>query len=439
MRKYYRPECYQLILVNIGSLLGVLTAGILLAISFTGLKASENFCQFRGPNGDGHCDAHGLPLEWGPDKNLRWKRAIPGLGWSSPVVFGGKIFLTTAVPHPQGAATDYSLRTLCLRLEDGQVVWDVEVFRQVGASSPRIHSKNSHASPTPVVCSGKIFVHFGHMGTACLDESGVVLWRNDTLRYQPVHGNGGSPVLWQDVLMFSCDGAEDPFVVALHAGTGQVAWRTPRDTDALKKFSFSTPTLIEVAGRPQLLSAGSNALCAYDPRSGRELWRVRYDGYSVVPKPVYGAGLVFFSTGYDAPAVMAVRPDGQGDVTGTHVVWTQRRGAPNTPSLLLVDDQLYMVSDHGVLTSLEAETGEIVWQQRLGGNFSASPLYADGRIYLQSEEGVGYVVAPGRRYRLLAKNDLGERTLASYAVAGDSLIIRTAENLYCFRQTGTTD
>ncbi|GIW91798.1 MAG: serine/threonine protein kinase [Pirellulaceae bacterium] len=392
---------------------------------------TQYFFQFRGPHGDGHVEATGLPVHWSSTDNVRWRTAIPGLGWSSPVVWGDKVFVTTAVALGEEPQPDYSLRALCLDAERGEILWDVEVFREPGASSPRIHTKNSHASPTPIAFGDRLYVHFGHMGTACLSFDGNVVWRNDTLRYPPVHGNGGSPVLWQERLLFSCDGAVDPFVVALSAGTGSVLWRTPRNTDALKKFSFSTPALIEVGGRTQLVSPGSDALCAYDPQTGREIWRVRYDGYSVVPKPVFGHGLVFFSTGYDAPEVLAVRVDGRGDVTDTHIVWRQRRGAPNTPSLLLVDHYLYMVSDRGIASCLESTTGHIVWQQRLNGNFSASPLYGDGKIYLQSEEGVGYVLQPGPEFRLLARNDLGERTLASYAVYGRRLLIRTAGHLYC--------
>jgi outer membrane protein assembly factor BamB len=419
------------VLSRISWIVGTILAAAVLAHS---IRAGDDFCQFRGNAGDGHSDARGVPIHWSPQKNVRWRTAIPGLGWSSPVVYQGKVFVTTAVPESPGTDPDYSLRTVCLDAQTGAIVWNVEVFRQLAAQSPRIHSKNSHASPTPVASDGKLFVHFGHSGTACLTLDGNIVWKNNSLRYAPVHGNGGSPVLWQNLLLFSCDGAEDPFVVALSASTGQVIWKTARQTDAFKKFSFSTPTIIEVDGQPQLLSPGSNALCAYDPRTGEELWRVRYDGYSVVPRPIYSQGLVIFSTGYDAPMVMAVRPNGRGDITESHVAWTQRRGAPNTPSLLAVGDLLYMVSDRGVLSCLELQTGEIVWQQRLGGNFSASPLYADGRIYLQSEEGVGYVLTPGRQFQLLARNDIQERTLASYAVTDSRLFLRTAGHLYCIEE-----
>ena len=236
--------------------------------------------------------------------------------------------------------------------------------------------------------------------------------------------------MWASHLIFSCDGASDPFVIALHKRTGEVMWKTPRATDAVKTFSFSTPLLIQVDGRPQVISPGSNCVVAYDPGTGVEIWRVRYDGYSVVPRPVYGHGLVYISTAFDSPVAMAIRPDGQGDVTDTHVAWTARRSAPNTPSLLLVDDYLYMVSDRGVASCLEAETGQTMWQERLGGAYSASPLHAGGRVYFQSEEGQTVIVSASPEFHELARNDLGERTLASHAVIEDDLLIRTETKLY---------
>ena len=215
-----------------------------------------------------------------------------------------------------------------------------------------------------------------------------------------MHGNGGSPALVDDALVFSCDGASDPFVVALSKLTGAVLWQANRQSDATKTFSFSTPLVITVKGQKQMISPGSNVVCAYDPKNGREIWRVRYDGYSVIPRPVYGHGLLFIGTGFDRPTVMAVRPEGQGDVTETHVAWKVTRGAPNTPSLLLVGDELFMVADSGMVSCLDARTGSTHWQERIGGNCSASPFHANGRIYLQTEEGLGVVLAAGKGRKL---------------------------------------
>jgi outer membrane protein assembly factor BamB len=371
-----------------------------------------------------------LPLHWGPDKNVVWKKAIPGRGWSSPVVVEGRVYLTTSVRVADSTTDDLSLRALCLDSRSGKILWDNEVFRQPGKRAARIHSKNSHASPTPLVHGSRLFVHFGHQGTACLDLQGKVLWRNTTLKYSPVHGSGGSPVLVGDALIFSCDGARDPFVVALDQANGKVLWKTPRSVDAFKKFSFCTPLVISVKGQQQVISPGSNMVGAYDPRTGREIWQVRYEGYSVVPRPVFGHGLLFLLSGFDSPVLLAVRPDGQGDVTKTHIAWTSRKAAPLTPSPLLVGEELYTVSDRGIASCLDAKTGKVHWQQRLGGNYSASPLHAAGKVYFLSEEGTGVVVQAAREFKVLAKNALGQRTLASCAAVKGALFIRTEKHLF---------
>ncbi|MEW6158351.1 MAG: PQQ-binding-like beta-propeller repeat protein [Verrucomicrobiota bacterium] len=411
------------------TLLGTLWAGFLCLTTGGG----ESWPQFRGPTGQGHSNARQLPLEWSDtgseQKNIAWKRTIPGQGWSSPVVQGDRIYLTTAVTE----GNRLSLRALSLEARKGELLWNVEVFGHDSGAAPRIHNKNSHASATPIVENERLYVHFGHQGTACLDLSGKILWQNTELNYSPVHGNGGSPLLTPNLLIFSCDGASDPFIAALDRNHGRVRWKTPRRTDATRTFSFSTPLLITVNGRSQVLSPGSNALGAYDPETGEEIWRVRYDGYSVVPRPVFGHGLVFFSTGFDRPIVMAVRPDGKGDVTETHVAWKLSRGAPNTPSLLLVGDELYMVSDGGISSCVDAKTGDVHWQERVEGGYSASPVYANGRIYLQNERGLGTVLNPGKTFEKLATNPLPERSLASYAVIDGAFIIRTEQHLYCIR------
>jgi outer membrane protein assembly factor BamB len=395
--------------------------------------SAADYPQFRGPAGDGHGQAKNLPTTWNEQTNVAWKTPIPGKGWSSPALHQGRIYLTTAVPA-DSAGGDLSLRAICLSAEDGKPLWEQEIFRPSAASSPKIHTKNSHASPTPLVAGERLFVHFGHQGTACLDLAGQILWKNDRLKYAPVHGNGGSPILVAGRLIFTRDGASDPQVVALDAESGEEAWRFDRPGDPPKAFSFCTPTAIEVAGKLQVICPGSGVVNALDPATGREIWRVLHEGYSVIPKPVFGHGLVFFSTGYDAPQVMAIRPDGSGDVTGTHVAWTLKKGAPHTPSLILVGDELYMASDKGVATCVDARTGREHWQERIGGNYSASLVYADGKIFLQSEEGPALVVKPGRQFVQLGDGGFKERTLASYAVGDSALFIRTEKNLYRVEQ-----
>jgi outer membrane protein assembly factor BamB len=395
--------------------------------------AAADWPQFRGPTADGHARARNLPTTWNETTNVAWKTEIPGKGWSSPVLAAGKLYVTTAVPQDPGSASggDVSLRAMCLDAASGAVLWDQEVFRQP-PDAPKIHTKNSHASPTPIVAGERLFVHFGHQGTACLDLAGQIVWKSTAHQYAPVHGNGGSPALVAGLLVFSCDGADDPYVVALDAATGQERWRFDRPTEAASKFSFSTPAVITVSGQQQLLSPGSGMVNALDPATGSELWRVRYgEGYSVIPRPIFGHGLVFVATGYNSPTVMAIHPGGSGDVTDTHVAWTVKKGAPHTPSLLLVGDELYMLTDKtGVLTCLDARTGQEHWQERIGGNYSASPLFADDKIYVQSEEGPAVVLKPGTRFDKLADAGFQERTLASYAVGERELYIRTERHLW---------
>lgn len=408
---------YQFSLVSFLALIPALT-----------LSAAD-WQQFRGPTADGHADAAKLPTEWDATKNITWRRELPGNGWSSPVVAAGKIYLTTAVP---GATRgDYSLRALCLDARTGAIVWDQEVFKEHGKKAPSIHSKNSHASPTPVVDGEHLFVHFGHIGTACLNVTdGKVIWTQQTLGYHPVHGAGGSPILVGDRLIFSIDGTDKQAVIGLDRKTGQVAWQAPRNVTAAKPFSFCTPLLITVNGQEQVISPGSNVVTALDPKSGKEIWRVKFDGYSVVPKPVFGNGLVYFSTGYDSPVLYAIKPDGKGDVTTTHVAWMTKKGVPRNASPLLVGDSLYLASDDGLLTCLDAKTGKQTWSERAGKAFTASPLYASGLIYLLDEDGLASVVKPGESFDAIAKNRMGERALASPSVDGDALLLRTEKALY---------
>lgn len=401
----------------------------LIILSTITAAGAEDWREFRGPTGQGHYAGKGLPIEWSTTKNVVWKQAIPGKGWSSPIVLAGRVYLTTAVPVEE--SKDQSLRAICLDAKSGATIWDKEVFLQDGKKAPGIHKKNSHASPTPLTDGRRLYVHFGHQGTACLELDGTIVWRNTEHRYAPVHGAGGSPILVGDRLVFAIDGADKQLLVALETGTGKVAWKTDRKSTAFKKFSFGTPLLIEADGKQQIISPASDAVIAYEPKEGRELWRVTYkDGYSVIPRPVFGHGMIYFSTGYDSPKLLAVRVSGSGDVTDTHVAWTMSKAAPHTPSPLLVGDELYTVSDDGIATCLDARTGKQHWQERLEGGFSASPFHAEGRVYFQSEPGVTTVVRAGKKFEQLAQNELKERTFASYAAADGALYIRTERQLY---------
>src|SRR5712691_7348262 len=338
---------------------------LLLLLTLSGGAAeAQDWPEFRGPTGQGISTERGLPLEWSESRNVIWKIRVPGLGWSSPVVVGGRVWLTTAIEQ-KGAA---SLRALAFDGETGREVVNTEVFRI--AHARLTNPKNSFASPTPVVEGDRVYVHFGAEGTAALTTSGEIVWKT-RLQYQSQHGDGGSPVLYGDLLIVNCDGSDDAFVVALDKRTGKVRWKTTRRQPWDQ--AYSTPLVIRVGDRDQLVSVGAYRAVAYDPQTGKEVWRVSYDdGFSNVPRPVYGHGLVYITTGFQQPSLLAVRADGTGDVTKTHIAWRMRRAAPLTPSPLLVGDELYVVSDIGIASCLDATTGAVHWLQRLGGNYSAS-------------------------------------------------------------------
>jgi outer membrane protein assembly factor BamB len=391
---------------------------------------AEDWTEFRGPLGNGHSTATNLPLKWSKTEHVAWRVDVPGKAWSSPICLKQRLYLTTAVADDK-PENSQSLRVLCLDAANGSIIWEKEIFHTDGVRSPKIHGKNSHASPTPLTDGKRLFVHFGTHGTACLNLEGETLWKNEELIYAHVHGSGGSPVLVGNKLIMSCDGGDVQFVVGLAAETGKIAWKTPRSEDAPKKFAFSTPLVITAEGKSQVISPGPGAVCSYDSETGAEIWKVKYGtGYSVIPKPVFGNGLVYVCSGYDKPMLLAIRPDGQGDVTDTHVAWKTTKNVPHSASLLLIDKELYLINDAGVGTCLDAETGDQLWTERVGGNFSASPVFADGRIYLQDELGKTTVLKPGKTYEVVAENDLGEPTLASYALTDGAIFIRTETHLY---------
>ena len=400
----------------------------LLSIVTSMLLSGGDWPEFRGPTAQGHVMNANLPLEFGPKKNLKWKVAVPGQGWSSPVIVGNRIYLTSAITKNG----KLSLSALCLDTTEGRIIWQQPVFHVAG-KAPRMHRKNSQASPTPIVSDKRVYIHFGHMGTACLDLTGKVIWKNESIKYPPVHGNGGSPALVNGKLIFSCDGSKDPFIIALNSQNGEQVWRTKRTANAKKKFSFCTPLVVDTADGKQVILPGSSMIGAYNPDTGAEIWKVTYgDGYSVVPRPVTAHGMVYFSSGFDKATALAVKLGGRGDVTESHLAWRIIKGAPHTPSMLAVGDELYMVSDGGIGSCVDARTGKVHWQERLGGSYSSSPIVSKGRIYYTNETGAVKVVKAAKKFELLVTNELGERTLASPAVADNALFYRTEKHLWRF-------
>jgi outer membrane protein assembly factor BamB len=397
-------------------------AAILTALLLTGAARAEQWPEFRGPGAQGHSPETGLPLEWSETNNVAWKVPVPGLGWSTPVIANGKVWLTTAIEQ-----RGISLRAIAFDAATGKEVVNVEVFR-IPTDRRDINPKNSWASPTPVIDGDRVYVHFGADGTAALSPSGEIIWKN-RFEYQSQHGAGGSPIVYGDLLIFSCDGSDAAYVIALDRHTGKTKWKTSRGYPADQ--AYTTPLVIRAGDHDQLISVGAFRARAYEPLTGKEIWRVRYDeGFSNVPRPVFAHGLVFITTGFQQPELLAIRPDGRGDVTKTHIAWSLKRGAPLTPSPIVAGDELYMVTDGGIASCIDARTGNVIWQSRLGGTYSASPIFADGRLYFSAEQGVTTVIVPGPEPRRLATNRLDGGLLASIAVAGKAFFLRTDSALY---------
>ena len=397
--------------------------------------SAKEWTKFRGPTGDGHVTVKSIPLKWSDTENVKWKVSVPGKGWSSPVISKGKIYLTSAVAegdNQDAADVHRELRVICYDSSDGKELWDTKVFEQKPLKRP-IHSKNSHASPTPIIEDGKVYVHFGHMGSACLDSKGKILWKNNELKYDPLHGNGGTPIIVDNLFFYSADALTNPFVVALDKKTGKVLWKKQRsETDQSRKFSFSTPTLIRMGGRSQIISPASGAVFSYDSKTGEELWSVDYGGWSVIPKPGVYKNMIYVGTGYERAHILGIRVDekSKGNVTESHVEWEITKRAPNTPSFMVVDDLLYFISDGGIATCVEPLTGEIIWQERTAGPISASPVYFNGMIYFLDEQGKTTVIKAGRKFEIIAENKIKERTLASFGISEGAIYIRSEKSLF---------
>jgi len=419
--------------------------------------AAGDWPQFRGPRGDGTADAKNLPTTWGGFGTIAWQAEIPGRGWSSPIVLGERIWLTHAettaltAQQREKRLSDSVLKDFAEQFQahaavtlyaaefdakSGELLRNIELF--ACEQPPPIHATNTYASPTPATDGERLYCHFGPLGTAALDlKSGQVVWK-ERFVFDDITGPGSSPLLVRNKLIFPCDGVDQQFVVALDKRTGQVAWKTPRPkidaAEGKHRRAFSTPLLVEHAGREQVVVPAAQWVCSYDPGSGQELWRVNFgDGHATIPRPVFRDGIVYVCTGYLKPQLWAIRVDGSGDVTESHVVWKYDKQVPEISSPVIAGGEIYFVSALGVATCLDLHTGELVWQHRLGGNYGASPLAADGKLYFTSQEGVTTVLKPGREYHELAKNQLFGQTLASLAVCGESLLIRADRTLFCVR------
>jgi outer membrane protein assembly factor BamB len=430
-----------------GALFSVLLLSLL---AFGDATAWADWPAFRGPSGDGHvaapgeAKAIGLPLHWSETNNVKWKTAIPPRGWSTPVVLGGQVWLTTATED------GHDFFALCVDAETGKIRFNEKLFH-CDNPEPLGNKVNGYATPSPTIEPGRVYVHFGSYGTACLDTTSArVLWKREDLRCRHYRGPASSLILFENLLILTMDGVDLQYLVALDKTTGQTVWKTDRSVawndenvpgqmakDGDLRKAHSTPLIVTAAGQRQMFSPGAKAAYAYDPRTGRELWRVQYADWSVAPVPLHQRGLVYFITGLNKAEMWAVRADGQGDVTDTHVAWRLRTHVAKTASPILVDDLIYMVADESFVSCVEAATGRVVWTERIGGRFAASPLYGDGRLYLFNQEGATTVLKPGRTFEALATNTLANGFMASPAVAGKAFYLRTKIDLYRVESSGS--
>lgn len=426
------------------ALLLLIGAGSDLAWAASSKVEKEEWPAFRGPYQNGHVDREnttsprGLPVQWSETENVKWKTPIPPQGWSSPVVRDGQIWFTTATLE----GNDFF--AIGVDAESGQILLNEKLFH-CDTPEPLGNIVNTYASPTPVIERGRVYLSFGSYGTACLDTATrKVVWKRDDLPCRHYRGPGSSPILFENLLILTMDGADVQYVVALDKKTGKTVWKTDRTTqwndldeqgkpkrDGDFRKAFCTPLIMEVAGKPQLISPSSSAAYAYDPRTGKEIWKTHNAAYSPASSPVAGEGLVYLMTGRGKAEVWAVRPDGKGDVTDTHVAWKcSGANVPLEPSAIRVGDLFYMVTNDGMLSCLDAKTGNEIWQERLGGNYEASPIYGDGKLYFFSVQGKTTVITPGRTCEILATNKLDDGFMATPAVAGKSFYLRSKTHLY---------
>lgn len=401
--------------------------------------------EFRGPRGDGHVPAPGnaqqagLPLRWSETENIKWKTEIPQKGQSTPVVLGGQVWVTTATPD------GHDFFAIGLNAETGKILFQEKLFHSENPESlGNGASMNCYATPSPAIEPGRVYVHFGSFGTACLDTAnGKVLWKRDDLPCRHYRGPSSSVVLFENLVILTMDGANLQYHVALDKKTGQTVWKTDRSVawndenvpgqmakDGDQRKAHSTPLIVTASGKTQMLSAGAKAAYGYDPRTGREIWRVQYPDFSCAPRPLFDNGLAFIVTGLTKKELWAVKTDGQGDVTESAVVWKMKTRVGKYASPLLVDGLIYTAAEESFVTCLEAATGQTVWTERVGGKYAASPIYADGRIYLFDQDGACTVIKPGRTLEVLATNTLSSGFMASPAASGKAFYLRTKTHLY---------
>ncbi|MGE5296222.1 MAG: PQQ-binding-like beta-propeller repeat protein [Solirubrobacterales bacterium] len=413
---------------------GKFVASILASLlACAGAIQAEDWPCFRGPSRQGLSQEKGIPTQWSATENVKWKTAIPGEGWSSPIVFGDEVFVTTALDGGK------SLHLVRLDRRDGHVVWDKEVTQQ----EPKYKQRpNSYATSTPIVDGQRVYMVACDGQLLATDLDGKVVWTNHEFDYYSQHGLAVSPVLYEDLVIVPFDwsspgpekavGWQTPWdkavILAVDKNTGVTRWRGSRGSS---QIAHVTPQIARMDGSDQLVSGAGGVVQGFDLRTGERLWTASSPGEGVVPSVVVGDGLAFTCSGFGQETILAVRLGGSGDITQTHVAWRVTDDVPHVPSLLYVSPRLYSITDEGIANCIEGATGKILWRQRLPGKYSPSPVYADGKVYFLSESGKATVVEEGPQYKLIAQNDLGETTCASPAIARGNLFLRTEKALYC--------
>ncbi len=422
-----------------------LIASVLLLCVCSLSFADENWNQFRGPHGDGTTNAKGLPVKFSEGSpEIVWKTPITGRAWSSPIVWGNQIWLTNG-PEIQNTTKDkpkldkpIELFAVCVDLESGKVLHNLKLF---DFDTPQFtHATNSYASPTPFMEEGRVYMHFGAYGTACLDtKTGEKIWERRDLECDHFRGPGSSPIVHGGLVYLTFDGYDTQYITALDKLTGKTVWKKDRGidfgtTDGDAKKAYSTPLIIKEGARELLISPFAAATIAYDPKTGEPIWTVRHGGMNAAGRPLFGNGLLYINSADGPNPLIAVRPEGVGDIT-KNIVWKTKQAVPKRPSQILIGDLLFMMSDSGIATCVDAKTGTEIWTKRLGGDYWSSPLCADGLIYCFSQAGDIPVFKAGREFELVAENKLDSGFNASPAVAGKSLILRSKTHLYCIQNT----
>ncbi len=431
---------------------------LLLVSMLSARTQAEDWLQWRGTDGQGHSATTDLAITWSAESGVVWKASIPGRGWSSPVIHASQIWLTTAIETPADpeiakerlktntgdqpltVLDRVEFRAICIDRETGKIIHDLLLFEK---SKPQwVHALNSYASPSPIWDHGQLFCHFGAYGTAAVNTStGKMAWVNTELEVMHENGPGGSPVVTDDSVVFHLDGSDRQFIVALDRKTGAVRWRTDRSgemqSNGQLRKSYGTPLVLELGGKLQIVSPATDWLYGYDAKNGSELWKIPYGelGFSLTPRPVVGLNHIFMATGFGRPQVVGIQLE---DGRPSEIKWRYKRGAPTMPSPILVGEELYFVSDNGIFTCLDAVSGAELYRERLGGNFCSSPILADGRIYVGNREGSMFVIAPGKKFELLAENKLPGAIFATPAAVDHALYIRTDQGIYRIERAATS-